>query len=91
MPATTPPPRAQQEREQDALHRLEHDTDARVATADGGSGTPYLVPLSSLWDGIALLVATPSASPTSRNLPATGTARLSSGPTRALVLTSATD
>jgi hypothetical protein len=40
--------------------------------ADGGSGTPYLVPLSFLWDGTTLLVATPSSSPTSRNLQATG-------------------
>jgi hypothetical protein len=82
----TPLPRTPQQRKRDALDRLEHDTDAWVATAGAGSGTPYLVPLSFLWDGQTLLVATPSASPTSRNLQATGKARLGIGPTRDLVL-----
>jgi hypothetical protein len=82
----TPPPRTPQQRKQDALHRLERDTDAWVATADPASGTPYLVPLSFLWDGSTLLVATPSSSPTSRNLQATGKVRLGIGPTRDLVL-----
>jgi hypothetical protein len=81
----TPPTRTPKQRKQDALSRLEHDTDAWVATADGGSGTPYLVPLSFLWDGTTLLVATPSTSPTSRNLQATGRVRLGIGPTRDLV------
>src|SRR5262249_20313028 len=62
------------------------DTDAWVATADPGSGTPYLVPLSFLWDGATVLIATPAASPTSRNLQATGKVRLGIGPTRDLVL-----
>ncbi len=57
-----------------------------MATADPGSGTPYLVPLSFLWDGLALLIATPAASPTGRNLQATGEVRLGIGPTRDLVL-----
>jgi len=43
----TPPPRTRQQRQQDALNRLERDIDAWAATADAGSGTPYLVPLSS--------------------------------------------
>ena len=84
----TPPPRTRAQRKQDALNRLEHDVDAWVATADGGSGTPYLVPLSFLWDGGAftLLIATPASSPTSRNLRATGKVRLGIGSTRDLVL-----
>ena len=82
----TPPPRAPSQRKKDTLNRLEHDTDAWVATADRGSGTPYLVPLSFLWDGTTLLIATPSSSPTSRNLHATGKVRLAIGPTRDLVL-----
>ena len=86
----TSPPRTPEQRKQDALDRLERDTDAWVATADPGSGTPYLVPLSFLWDGETLLVATPSASPTSRNLRATGKVRLGIGPTRDLVLIQAT-
>jgi hypothetical protein len=81
-----PPARAPKERKRDALNRLEQDVDAWVATSDGGSGTPYLVPLSFLWDGSTLLVATPSSSPTSRNLQSTGIVRLDIGPTRDLVL-----
>jgi nitroimidazol reductase NimA-like FMN-containing flavoprotein (pyridoxamine 5'-phosphate oxidase superfamily) len=82
----TPPARNPRQRKQDALNRLEHDIDAWVATADGGSGIPYLVPLSFLWDGYTLLIATPSTSPTGRNLQATGKVRLGIGPTRDLVL-----
>lgn len=82
----TPSPRPPQQRKRDALHRLEHDTDAWIATAGAGGGTPYLVPLSFLWDGTALLIATPVASTTARNLQATGVVRLGIGPTRDLVL-----
>jgi pyridoxamine 5'-phosphate oxidase-like protein len=82
----TPPARNPKQRKQDALNRLEQDTDAWVATADGGSGTPYLVPLSFLWDGITLLVATPASSQTTRNLLATGKVRLGIGPTRDVIL-----
>jgi|SRR5215475_3209373 len=82
----TPPARTPQQRKADTLGRLEQDTDAWVATADPGGGTPYLVPLSFLWDGATVLIATPAASPTSRNLQATGKVRLGIGPTRDLVL-----
>ena len=82
----TPPPRSPRQRRQDTLERLERDVDAWVATADATGGTPYLVPLSFLWDGVSLLIATPSASPTGRNLEATGRVRLGIGPTRDLVL-----
>lgn len=78
--------RAPKQRKSDALNRLENDIDAWVATADRESGTPYLVPLSFLWDGTTFLIATPSSSPTSRNLLATGRVRLAIGPTRDLVL-----
>lgn len=81
-----PPPRTPPQRKQDALDRLAHDVDAWVATADGGGGTPYLVPLSFLWDGATVLIATPASSPTSRNLLATGRVRLGIGPTRDLIL-----
>jgi hypothetical protein len=86
----TPPPRTRRERKRDTLQRLEHDVDAWVATAGPAGGTPYLVPLSFLWDGDTLLVATPAASPTGRNLEATGKARVGVGPTRDLVLIEAT-
>jgi nitroimidazol reductase NimA-like FMN-containing flavoprotein (pyridoxamine 5'-phosphate oxidase superfamily) len=86
----TPPPRSRQQRKQDALERLERDVDAWVATADEGSGTPYLVPLSFLWDGVTLLIATPSSSLTARNLQATEKVRLGVGPTRDVVLVEGT-
>jgi hypothetical protein len=87
---TTPPARPAKQRKQDTLHRLEHDVDAWVATAGSAGGAPYLVPLSFLWDGTALLIATPAASPTGRNLSTTGTARLGIGPTRDVVLVEGT-
>lgn len=82
----TQPTRTRQQRREDTLHRLEHDVDVWVATADAGGGTPHLVPLSFLWDGGTVLIATPAASPTGRNLQAGGRVRLGIGPTRDLVL-----
>ncbi|MGC9539492.1 pyridoxamine 5'-phosphate oxidase family protein [Streptomyces sp. UG1] len=83
---TPPAARPAKQRKQDTLHRLEHDEDVWVATADAGGGAPYLVPLSFLWDGSTLLLATPASSPTGRNLKATGTTRLGIGPTRDVVM-----
>jgi nitroimidazol reductase NimA-like FMN-containing flavoprotein (pyridoxamine 5'-phosphate oxidase superfamily) len=81
------PPRPAKQRKQDTLHRLEHDKDVWVATApDDDSGVPYLVPLSFLWDGSTLLLATPAAGPTGRNLKSTGRVRLGLGPTRDVVM-----
>ena len=51
----TPPFRTPQQRKQDTLRRLEQDVDAWVATADPALRTPYLIPLSFLWDGATLL------------------------------------
>lgn len=86
MNTPTAGPRTPEQRKQDTLHRLAHDVDAWVATADADTGTPYLIPLSFLWDGESLLVATPDASVTGRNLRASGTARLGVGPTRDVIL-----
>ncbi|MHB9855287.1 pyridoxamine 5'-phosphate oxidase family protein [Streptomyces krungchingensis] len=85
-----PPARTAKQRKQDTLDRLENDVDAWVSTADGEGGTPYLVPLSYLWDGRTLLVATPAESPTGRNLRATGRTRLGIGATRDVVLVEGT-
>jgi hypothetical protein len=85
-----PPPRSREERKREALERLEHDVDAWVATADGASGTPHLVPLSFLWEGETLLVATPASSPTGRNLQVSGKVRLGIGLTRDVVLVEGT-
>ncbi|MGV9651176.1 pyridoxamine 5'-phosphate oxidase family protein [Streptomyces sp. NPDC003554] len=78
--------RTARQRTHDTLHRLEHDVDAWIATADTAGGGPYLVPLSYRWDGSTLLVATPAESPTGRNLLKTGTVRLGIGPTRDVVM-----
>jgi Pyridoxamine 5'-phosphate oxidase len=83
---TSAPPRTAEQRKHDALRRLEHDIDAWVASAGGESGAPYLVPLSFLWDGATVLVATLAASPTGRNLQATGAVRLGIGPTRDVLM-----
>jgi hypothetical protein len=85
-----PPPRSPRQRVQDTLDRLANDVDAWVASADPATGTPYLVPLSFVWDGRTILLATPAASPTGRNLVATGRARIGVGPTRDVVLVEGT-
>lgn len=80
------PPRSGEERKRDTLRRLEEDVDCWVATAGEAGGSPYLVPLSYLWEENTLLIATPEASVTSRNLQASGKVRLGLGPTRDVVL-----
>ena len=74
-------PRSRAQRRRDTEHRLTHDIDLWLASAST-DGAPYLVPLSFDWDGEALLVATPTDSPTGRNLAATQVVRLGLGPTR---------
>ncbi|MFD5813558.1 pyridoxamine 5'-phosphate oxidase family protein [Streptomyces sp. NPDC059618] len=81
-----PPVRTLEQRKKDTLARLENDVDTWVSTADGTGGVPRLVPLSYLWDGAAVLLATPASSPTGRNLRTTGTVRLGFGPTRDVVM-----
>jgi hypothetical protein len=73
--------RSRAERRRDTEHRLAHDVDLWVASASA-DGVPYLVPLSFDWDGEALLIATPTDSPTGRNLAASRTVRIGLGPTR---------
>ena len=77
----TAEPRSRAARRLDTEYRLTSDVDVWVASASS-DGTPYLVPLSFDWDGGALLMATPTDSPTGRNLAATRTARLALGHTR---------
>jgi hypothetical protein len=85
---TSPQPRTPQQRKQDTLDRLDRDVDAWVATSDGDG--PYLVPLSFLWDGETLLLATAAATPTGHNLQATGRVRVGIGQTRDVVLVDGT-
>ena len=83
----TQPPRTSNERRRDTLRQLEQEVDCWVATADTAGGLPYLVPLSFLWDGDTLLLATPTSSPTGRNLARRGAqVRIGLGPTRDVVL-----
>ena len=82
--------RTSEQRKRDVLDQLEHDVDAWVATADKATGTPYLVPLSFLWDVTTILLATTASGPTGRNLQAGGTVRLGIGPTRDVVLVEGT-
>jgi hypothetical protein len=81
-----PPARTLDERIRDTVERLERDVDAWFATADPDAGLPYLVPLSFLWDGGALLVSTASATPTARFLETTRRVRVALGHTRDVVL-----
>ena len=84
-----PPFREPAQRVRDLLARLESDVDLWVASADG-TGRPYLVPLSFLWDGAAFVVATPETNPTGRNMAETRTVRLGLGPTRDVAVVDAT-
>ena len=74
-------PRPRVQRRRDTEHRLTSDIDLWVASASADDA-PYLVPLSFDWDGEALLLATPTDSPTGRNLAATRVVRLGLGHTR---------
>jgi nitroimidazol reductase NimA-like FMN-containing flavoprotein (pyridoxamine 5'-phosphate oxidase superfamily) len=69
-------PRSRAQRRRATEHRLDIDVWVTTASADGA---PYLVPLSFGWDGEALLMATPTDSPTGRNLAATRAVRLGLG------------
>jgi hypothetical protein len=77
----TPPPRSRAQRRADTERRLERDVDLWVATA-AADGVPHLVPLSFDWADGVIVVSTPRASPTGRNLAAGGGVRLGLGPTR---------
>jgi hypothetical protein len=77
----TADPRSRAQRRRDTEHRLTHDQDVWVASA-AADGAPYLVPLSFHWDGETLLLATPTDSPTGRNLAGTRAIRLGLGLTR---------
>jgi Pyridoxamine 5'-phosphate oxidase len=77
----TAEPRPRTDRRRDTEHRLTNDVDLWVASASA-DGMPYLVPLSFDWDGEAVLVATPTNSPTGKNLARSRVARLALGHTR---------
>jgi hypothetical protein len=78
-------PRDLAQRTADTRSRLENDVDVWVSTASR-DGVPHLRPLSFAWDGKTLLISTPEASPTGRNLASSGTATLALGHTRDVVM-----
>ncbi|MFI5707326.1 pyridoxamine 5'-phosphate oxidase family protein [Kribbella sp. NPDC051620] len=79
------PARTPETRKSDTLRRLATDVDAWVATASA-DGTPYLMPLSFLWQDSTLLLSTARKNPTSLNLQATGQVHLALGETRDVIL-----
>jgi hypothetical protein len=85
----TEPARSPEVRKQHVLKRLEEDVDAWVSTCSA-DGTPYLMPLSFLWDGTTLLFSTAASNPTSRNLQSTGRAHVALDHTRDVVVFTAT-
>jgi hypothetical protein len=72
--------RSRVQRRADTVTRLETDVDIWVATAHGDQ--PHLIPLSFAWDGVRIILATPSGSPTARNAAVSGRIRLALGPPR---------
>jgi Pyridoxamine 5'-phosphate oxidase len=77
-------PRTPEQREAEALRRLEQDRDVWVATADR-TGVPCMMPLSFWWDGTRVWPATRDTNPTGRNLLDSGLVRLCFGTTRDVV------
>lgn len=74
-------PRNARQRKADTLARLTSEVDAWIATADA-AGNGYLLPLSFLWDGAGLIIATPRSSVTGRNLSRGGQVRAAVGQLR---------
>ncbi len=81
-------PRTTAERRADAIAKLENDGDVWIATGDA-HGHPHLVPVSLLWDGKRIIIATLTESPTARNAAAAGRVRLALGDTRDVVIVDA--
>jgi Pyridoxamine 5'-phosphate oxidase len=79
------PPRSSSQRRADTLDKLRTDVDLWVASASE-DGRAYLVPLSFLWDGSTITIATPRQSRTATNLIRAGWARVALGPTRDVVI-----
>ena len=84
MPAR-PPARSAAQRKVDTLEKLHQEVDCWVASASA-SGEAYLIPLSFVWDGTRITLATPRNSRTTRNLERAAWARLALGQTRDVVI-----
>jgi hypothetical protein len=77
-------PRSTEQRKADTLRLLAETDDCWVSTASS-DGTPYLVPLSFVWDGETLTIATAANSRTVANARAGGM-RVGLGGTRDVVM-----
>src|SRR5688572_21948116 len=73
------------QRKADVLEKLSSKEDLWVASADA-RGAAYLLPLSFAWVDERIVMATPGASRTARNLRRAGWARVAIGPTRDVVI-----
>jgi len=83
-------PRSGTQRKADAIAQLEATgADTWVATASP-TGVAHLVPLSYAWDGHRIVLAVEAASLTSRNVEASGRARLGLGQSRDVVIVDVT-
>jgi hypothetical protein len=81
-----PDPRTRQTRTADTLAMLATPAiDVWVATASA-EGAPHLVPVSLAWVDERVVIAVEASSVTSRNVTASGVARLAVGPTRDVVM-----
>lgn len=89
VPPPMPAPRPLAQRKADALARLETEDDLWVAAADA-QGVPYLVPLSFIWDGRTLLMATPEKGLMGRVLAESSSVRVALNKTRDVILIAGT-
>jgi hypothetical protein len=81
--------RTRSQRRRDALATLtEVHADAWVASSSR-DGVAHLVPLSYAWDGVCIIVVSEEASLTTRNIRASGRARIALGGTRDVVMVDA--
>lgn len=89
-PQAAPGPRTREQRRADTLAMLSSPVRdvwvATASTAPDGTPVPYLVPLTLAWIDDRVVLAIEATSRTGRNLLATGTARLSLGGTRDVVM-----
>ena len=89
-PQVAPGPRTREQRLADTLAMLGSPVRdvwvATASTAPDGTPAPYLVPLSLAWIDDRVVLALDATSRTGRNLLAAGTARLSLGATRDVVM-----
>lgn len=85
-PSAPAPPRSAADRVRDTRSLLAREVDCWVATADPGTGAPHLVPLSFVWDGATILLATGATSLAGRGLASGRGVRIGLGATRDVVM-----